>query len=249
MHDESQIEDWFTAIVRDNPAAVIRAQAQVCNAMQQRDCIFDGAPLPHFLKPYFLSPNQTELLAKQAQCLVGALEKVTRLYFSHPEFKEVFNLSPSAAALIDIDPGYDRHVVISRPDAFLAGDQLQFIEFNCDSPAGAMYTDLQEDIFLESFPMRQLEQRVTWRRFERKRAVLDALLNSYRDFGGKQETPLIAIADWRDVKTLHEFELLKGYFKSQGYPTIIVDPRDLEFKQGALYHDKDRIDIIYRRAI
>ncbi|MBN1587085.1 MAG: circularly permuted type 2 ATP-grasp protein [Candidatus Omnitrophica bacterium] len=243
------INPLYDSIAIENSAQMREAQRQVNEEMIRRDCLFDGKPLPHFLKPYFLSEKQTELLGDMSACLIGVLEKITKIYFERPELQSKFGLSPLAAELMEIHPGYSRNIVISRPDAFLDGEDLQFIEFNCDSPAGAVFTDLEEEIFLNAFPMTELGKQVDWVRFSRTEAVVDALLDCYMDFGGRREHPSIAIVDWRDVKTQGEFKLLQNYLNQEGYEAVIADPRDLVYKQGELYAGGVRIDLVYRRVI
>ena len=43
-------------------------------------------------------------------------------------------------------------------------------------------------------------------------AMLDALLASYREWGGRAQPPTIAIVDWREVPTWTEFEILRDAF-------------------------------------
>jgi uncharacterized circularly permuted ATP-grasp superfamily protein len=68
----------------------------------------------------------------------------------------------------------------------------------------------------------------------------------------------MAIVDWREVPTYSEFEILRDAFTALGLPTIICDPRDLEFAAGArfsgaagrgLYAKGERIDLVYRRVL
>ena len=44
----------------------------------------------------------------------------------------------------------------------------------------------------------------------------------------------MAIVDWRDVPTWTEFEILRDAFIAAGVPTIVCDPRELVFANGAL---------------
>jgi uncharacterized circularly permuted ATP-grasp superfamily protein len=55
--------------------------------------------------------------------------------------------------------------------------------------------------------------------------------------------------DWREVPTYSEFELLRDAFTAAGVPTVIHDPRDLEFDGRALTADGERIDFVYRRVL
>ena len=59
----------------------------------------------------------------------------------------------------------------------------------------------------------------------------------------------MAIVDWRDVPTWSEFEILRDAFMALGVPTIVCDPRDLVFANGALTAQGTRIDLVYRRVL
>ena len=89
-------------------------------------------------------------------------------------------------------------------------------------------------------------------------ALLEALLASYREWGGTASPPRIAIVDWREVPTWSEFEILRDAFIALGVPTVICDPRDLEFAAGSrfsagtgrgLYANGEPIDLVYRRVL
>jgi len=55
--------------------------------------------------------------------------------------------------------------------------------------------------------------------------------------------------DWREVKTYAEFEMCREFFEAAGYETMIVDPRELEFKGGWLRAGSFRIDLVYKRVV
>src|SRR6201984_2853280 len=72
---------------------------------------------------------------------------------------------------------------------------------------------------------------------------------SYLDWGGSSAKPQIAIVDWEDVPTVSEFEILKERFERMGIPTVIADPRALEWDGKSLVaHDK-KVDLVYRRVL
>jgi hypothetical protein len=72
---------------------------------------------------------------------------------------------------------------------------------------------------------------------------------SYREWGGTERPPTLAIVDWRDVPTWTEFEILRDAFAAAGVPTIICDPRELVFGNGRLHAQGTRIDMVYRRVL
>src|SRR5260370_33863220 len=72
---------------------------------------------------------------------------------------------------------------------------------------------------------------------------------SYLDWGGSSTKPQIAIVDWDDVPTVSEFEILKGRFERMGIPTLIADPRELEWDGKSLVARDTKIDLVYRRVL
>jgi hypothetical protein len=96
------------------------------------------------------------------------------------------------------------------------------------------------------------------REFRRKHSVtpmycrehmLDALLTIYSRVRGGGDRPNFAIVDYKGLPTQREFELFKEYFEGRGYATTIADPRDLELREGKLYHADFKIDLVYRRVL
>src|SRR2546427_227213 len=83
-----------------------------------------------------------------------------------------------------------------------------------------------------------------WRLGER-----EALVASYREWGGTASPPLMAIVDWREVPTYSEFEIMRDAFTALGVPTVIADPRDLVFSNNRLYANGHAIDLVYRRVL
>jgi hypothetical protein len=55
-----------------------------------------------------------------------------------PEVRETIGLPPDEEEFALLDTGIKRQVVVARPDSFLNGNDLKFLEFNSDSPAGVV---------------------------------------------------------------------------------------------------------------
>ncbi len=204
--------------------------------------------VPVFYKAYFVTPKQQHLLKRAASAFSQILNKTARLYFEETQMKSHFRLSPEAEELVKIDPGYSQHVVFSRFDALLEGEGLKLLEFNCDAPAGAAYTDQLESAFLSEELIWPFAEEHHLAASERVQSILSTLLSVYEEFGG-YETPQIAIVDWRHARTTSEFEHMKSHFESKGYKTTIADPRELQYKGGKLYHKGFRVHLVYRRVI
>lgn len=204
--------------------------------------------IPTFYKPFFLSSKQETLLKRVSSTLSQVINTAVRLYFDEPHLSHVYRMSPEAAELIKIDPGYSQSVVLSRFDAILEGESLKIVELNCDAPAGTAYTDQLEEMMLSEPLLKDFFAEHHLQTFSRAQNILNTLLSAYEEFGGL-ETPQIAIMDWRHVRTGPELEYMKMYFESRGYKTTVADPREFKYKSGKLYHKNFRVDLIYRRAI
>ena len=167
-------------------------------------------------------------------------------------------LSEDEIRLARIEPGYATTSTAARADAFILPDSLQFAEYNGESPAGAGYSQRLAELFDAEPVMAAFRERFDARFARPIEALLDALVASYQEWGGTASPPRIAIVDWREVPTFSEFEILRDAFTALGVPTVICDPRDLEFAAGArfsagagrgLYANGERIDLVYRRVL
>ena len=138
-------------------------------------------------------------------------------------------LTEAEEALVAIDPGYGTASTASRLDSFLLPDALWFAEYNAESPAGLGYTQLLSELF-DTLPITErFKDRFDAHLFRLAEAILQALLASYREWGGRADPPVVAITDWREVPTWAEFEILQARFETLGVRTLVVDPRDLAF--------------------
>lgn len=208
---------------------------------------FGRFTIPTFYKPQLLSPRQERILKRVNSAMMEIVNTASRLYFEEPQLRHYFQLTPEAAALMEIDPGYPRNVIFARFDAFLEGESFKMIELNCDAPAGGGYADVLEEILFGEKLLHHFFAEASVKREARRERVLSALLEVWEEFGG-YETPNIAIIDWRNVRTWPELESFKGVFEAKGYKTTIADPRELTYKGGKLYHKNFRVHLIYRRV-
>jgi len=129
---------------------------------------------------------------------------------------------------------------------------VKFLEFNCDSPAGTAYSDVMEEGFRQFLDRYPVLDDWKFHYYMRQEQLLIALHTCYKEFSQGKNTkrnPTIAIVDWDDVSTYSEFELLKEYFETREFPTLIASPQKLKIKNDKLTFNDEPIDIIYRRVI
>lgn len=235
--------------ILDDPSLVPAIFADLTNAQRELGLVFGDRPTCPFLRPHIVSRSQYDSVAAAARTIAGAIEKVVNTALADDELMAVLGLTEREAEMARLDPGYQRLCVTSRLDSYLSAGGFQFLEYNAETPAGVGDQMQLEKVLLHLPHVKEfLAERLHWRP-EPHRRLLSALLETYREWGGEAEPPQIAIVDWKGVATESEFHVLKDYFASEGYPSIIADPRELFYDGEYLRAGEFRIDIVYKRVV
>ena len=253
---DSPIDVW------DNLLAGVDAPAmcsRLSSSMREQRLRFGDRVICPFLRPFFLDAADETRVRGVAEMLWTLGERVALLASTdRPEMLTDLAVSDEEVALARIDPGYATTSTAARADAFILPGSLQFAEYNGESPAGAGYSQRLAELFDAEPLMARFRERFDVRFARPVEALLEALVASYREWGGTASPPRMAIVDWREVPTFSEFEILRDAFTALGVPTVICDPRDLEFAAGSrfsagtgrgLYANGQRIDLVYRRVL
>ena len=202
-----------------------------------------------FLRPFFLSASDEARIRAAAETIAVLGERVARAAMDSPALFRALGVTEAEEPLIRIDPGYGTASTASRLDAFLLPGSLRFAEYNAESPAGPAYTQRLCELF-DALPL--MARFKEGRRVSFHRAIprlLEALLASYREWGGRASPPRVAIVDWREVPTWSEFEIIAGAFEAAGVPTVVCDPGELSFDGRTLAAGGRRVDLVYRRVL
>jgi hypothetical protein len=248
------IDHWHALLGAEDPATLC---ATLADRMRERRLRFGDRIICPFLRPFFLDAADEPRVRHVVETLWTLGERVARVALGSPEMLRQLALSEAEIRLAHIDPGYATASTAARADAFILPGSLQFAEYNGESPAGAAYSQGLGELFTEQPLMTRFHERFATRMYRPVEALLEALVASYREWGGTASPPLMAIVDWREVPTYSEFEILRDAFTAQGVPTIICDPRDLEHVVSSspggpapgLYANGQRIDLVYRRVL
>jgi hypothetical protein len=237
----------YDRLLTDEKELVEEMEDRLFERMRQAKLTFGGRMLCPFLRPNFVSPEVYEQVRGVCHGIFRAIEKVeARL---GPELWDLVDLTPEERGLMAIDSGYRRSSPTSRLDAFLTTSGYQFVELNAESPAGIAYAEVLADLFLDLPVMKKLQQKWTLTRFRARDRLLETLIECYREGGGQEEHPTIAIVDYEDVPTRTEHHLFRDFFAEKGHPAFVCDPRDLAFEQGVLRYEGRPIDIVYKRLL
>jgi uncharacterized circularly permuted ATP-grasp superfamily protein len=202
-----------------------------------------------FLRPFFLSPADEERVRTVAETIAELGERVAAAALQDEHLFAQFHLRPEEERLARLHADYGRASTASRLDAFLLPESLKFAEYNGESPAGLGYAETLAEIFRDLPVMGKFQNNFEVESYPLSAKLLDALVMSYVDWGGTSRQPQIAIVDWEEVPTWSEFEILQQRFEKMGVPTVIAEPRQLEFDGKSLFAQEKKIDLVYRRVL
>jgi hypothetical protein len=242
------VEHWH-GLLRPEEELSPAFWADFSAAMRARKLTFGDRVHCPFVRPFFLTAADEERIRIAAETIAAAGERVVHAALGSKALFEQLGVTESEESLIRIEPGYDTASTASRLDAFLLPDSLHFAEYNAESPAGFGYTERLCELFDALDVMGRFKAGRRTRFHRPIPAMLNALLASYREWGGRASPPRIAIVDWREVPTWSEFEILRDAFESAGVPTAIHDPQELAFDGTRLIADGQPIDLVYRRVL
>ncbi len=217
--------------------------------LSQRRALAKGKVLPTFMKPFFLTAEEVRGFRSIVNIILGCQEKLIRLYDTHPEYRPLFELTDTEVPLMKPFANQTKHIYFSRMDSIFPPEgPFKFLEFNCDSPGGAYYSDIQWEVLSQTPVFRKLSETHTFQYEPYRPKVLQALLAAWKDAGRKSQ-PNIAVMGDPGVTNVEEFKLFSELFRELGYASIFTDPWSCSYEDGILRKGDFRIDLIYRRGI
>ncbi len=176
--------------------------------------------------------------------IIAAVESVVAL----PAYQEhVLAYAPHAAQFIpkahSVFFGYDFHKSPEGP---------QLIEINTNA-GGALLNAIVArsqkvccDLAEEELPVQTTDAAIV---NNPEQAFIEMFLEEWQTERGQQPLRSIAIVDEspQTQYMLPEFLLFKKLFEQHGFNAVICDPSELVYRDQALWHENQRIDLVYNR--
>ena len=201
------------------------------------------------LRPHLLTRAQYARLARSSELVASAFEKLAAAFAAEPSLMDEVGMTGRERSYAELDPGYAYPAVTTRLDAFVHHDEVRFVEYNAENPSSLTDQSGLNQIMFEVPALARFGERYRLRQFDPAAALLASLLETFREWGGTREAPHVAVVDWANLPTAHEFALLRNHFVSRGVPTVICAPDELEYSGGRLRRGDFRIDLVYKRVI
>jgi uncharacterized circularly permuted ATP-grasp superfamily protein len=238
----------YHSLLNDQLAA--DTTADMTSRLKARSLYFGERPICTVIRPHFYLLKQWNYFKQETELLLSAFAKAHAACLIDANLRAQLDLEPYEEALFSLDIGSAVPWTTSRLDSFFvaAENQLHFVEYNAETPAGMGYEDILAETFMELEPMKRFQKYYAVQSMPMLGKLLAALMRGYKDWGG-QGMPNIGIVDWKTVPTLNEHVIIGQYFERHGMKVILADPRDMEYRNGHLYKGDFRIDLIYKRVL
>ena len=186
----------------------------------------------------------TDTCIQRQREIIAAVESVIAL----PAYQEhVLAYAPKAADFIP-----KAHGVFFGYDFHLSGQGPQLIEINTNAGGALLNAILARaqkvccDLAGEEFPAQIPEETINQ---NTEQAFIEMFLEEWQVERGQMPLRTIAIVDENPQSQfmLPEFLLFKKLFEQNHINAVISDPSELIFRDQALWHGNQRIDLVYNR--
>jgi hypothetical protein len=197
------------------------------------------------LRPHFLTNREVAALEKAAELIASAIERVEQMTLSTPSLLARMHLLPAERMLAAAEPGYSSFNVATHLHANLNDDSMRFTGHSASAASGVINGDALADLYYEAAPIKEFRKKFKLKKLGGAKPLLSATLKAYKESGGKQKKPSIAIVEFH-AGGAGEHSLLAEFFAKEGHATAIVAPEQLEYRNGVLRVGEMNIDIVYR---
>src|SRR6202162_5789313 len=218
--------------------------------MRANNLAVGGRPVSPVLRPHFITRRQYTGLVKAVESFSSALERIEKLAIGSPALLSRMEWLPAEKMLAAVDPGYSFPTVTSLIDTHLNNGTLRFARYIPDTPTGVAYGEALSDMFYDTAPVKELRKRYRLEKLPGTKYLLHAILKTYKEWGGKNKKPNIAILEFRQpFQTTESGEnaLIADLFRKEGLQVEVVFPDQLDYRNDKLRRGDFAIDLVFRR--
>lgn len=238
----------------DNQALIEADYKKMLDLVSKSNAVYKGKPLPFLYYPSIYNEKDVENFQQLTQDIFKVINESVEVFMNHPEVRWVWGFDKDLEDLIILDQAFEANVPMGRFDFFYYPDgSYQFCELNTDGTSAMNEETPLTDILLGSQGMEAFKKDHQIKRYELYESWVHEVSSIYDEFvqAGHPRTqePYVVIMDFMSTGSPHEFKVFKDTFNRMGYRAAIVSPDHLAYDQGHLYHEGEKVDIIYRRLV
>jgi len=208
-----------------------------------------GRPISPVLRPHLLAARDYVALGKASLALLSAVERAERLALSNPVLLSRMQLLPAERMLAMVEPGYSPLTFAGLLDANLHNGSSHFLGFRGSTASSVVHGDVLAEAFYEAPPVKEFRKKYKLTKLNGVKALISAIQKAYKESGGKQKKPVIAVVEARapfQPPESSENALLVEVLRREGYQAEVVLPEQLDYRNNVLRHGDVTIDVVYR---
>ncbi len=201
------------------------------------------------LRPHWITSREYAALEKASAAALSAIHRVELMVVSSPALLARMQLLPAERMLAAINPRYSSNNMGGLLDATIHDGSLHFEGHRVTSPAGVIYADQLAELYYDAAPVKEFRKKFKLSKLSSAKALLNAMLKAYKESGGKQKKPSVAIVEARapfQGADTSENSLFAEFVRHEGYSAEVVSPEQLDYRNGELRHGENIIHIVYR---
>ncbi len=206
-------------------------------------------PLSPVLRPHFVTSREYASLGRAAAVVFSAIERAQQMAMATPSLLSRMQLLPAERMLAAVEPGYSSQTMAGLLDANLHNGSLHFVGHRVGVPSSVVYADMLADLYYDAPPVKEFRKKHKLSKLGTIKPLVQAMLKAYKEFGGKNKKPSIAIVESRapfQPADSSENSLLAEHLRREGFTAEMVSPEQLEYKNSQLRRGDMVIDIVYR---
>lgn len=206
-------------------------------------------PVSPVLRPHFITSRDYTALGKAASTIFSAIERTEKLVMANPGLLSRLQLLPAERMLAAVEPGYSSQTLAGLLDASIHNGSVHFVGHRVGTPSSVVYGDVLADVYYDAPPVKEFRKKHKLTKIGTVKPLLQAILKAYKEFGGKQKKPAIAIVEARGPSQpadSSENALLAERLRREGFAAEVVAPEHLEYRNNQLRRGEMVIDIVYR---
>ena len=208
-----------------------------------------GRPVSPVLRPRFVAGRDFAALGKASLALLSAIQRIEGLLIANPTLLARLHLLPAERMLASVDTGYSLLTMPGVLDASLHNGVLHFGGYRLSSPSNVLFADMLADVYYDAPPVKEFRKKYKLTKLSSAKALVQSMLKAYKESGGKNKKPNIAIVEPRapfQPPDSSEYALFAEFLRQQGYSAELVLPDQLEYRNGVLQRGDWAIDLVYR---
>lgn len=249
MNSDKINKEYIDMVKRDEENYILDYH-KTMEKVNKSDAKYKGKPIPTLYHPMFVTQEDLASLETIGESMMNISNKLTDRFIKDKEFRKKFNFPDFIEELIEVDNLYNINVPIARFDLFYKDkDNFKFVELNTDGSSAMNEDNTLARIMLDSLALENFSKDKDLSYFELFKSWVRESIEIYDRVYDTDEKPNVAIVDFKESATGMEFLEFKRAYEEMGYSCRIVDPRDITYKNGSIYEDDYRIDLVYRRIV